>query len=61
MLYDLAEGLRRNDRDARSFNYDARPLVAGELGAGTLGTDTPCFCPEDIADFCLSGAPCVSA
>ncbi|CAL9610383.1 hypothetical protein SUDANB1_05613 [Streptomyces sp. enrichment culture] len=49
MLYDLENGLRLDDRAARSFDYDPRPIVEGELGAGTFrcgtcGTAGACDC-----------------
>lgn len=61
MLYDIENGIRIGDKDAMSFNFDARPLVAGEAGAGIFaGSDSPCVCDEDMADYCLSGQPCIS-
>ncbi|MGV9815800.1 hypothetical protein ACWDTQ_28310 [Streptomyces cellulosae] len=39
MLYDIENGLRMDDRAARSFDYDPRPLVAGELGAGIFSDE----------------------
>lgn len=61
MLYDIENGIRIGDRDAISFNFDARPLVAGEAGAGILtGEVFKCVCGEDLADFCLAGQPCIS-
>ncbi|QPB09735.1 hypothetical protein CPT_Shaeky_048 [Streptomyces phage Shaeky] len=61
MLYDMTAGIREDDRAARSFDYDPRPLVAGEPGAGTFaGEEFPCVCRGPIATFCLAGEPCVS-
>ncbi|MFE9381766.1 hypothetical protein ACFYMO_00795 [Streptomyces sp. NPDC007025] len=61
MFYDIENGIRRGDRDAVSFNYDARPLVAGEAGAGTFaGENDPCVCVGEMADYCQSGRPCIS-
>ncbi|MER7922117.1 hypothetical protein ABTY96_03100 [Streptomyces sp. NPDC096057] len=39
-MYDIRDGIRINDKAAMSFEYDPRPVVAGEAGAGTL-VDTP--------------------
>jgi len=62
MLYDIENGIRRGDRDALSFNYDARPLVPGEAGAGILtGPEYTCVCPDELAEFCPAGEPCISA
>ncbi|MGW0681843.1 hypothetical protein ACWD2L_00575 [Streptomyces sp. NPDC002754] len=61
--YDYRDGIRRGDRAAMSFNYDPRPILRGEHGAGTMYTDAEldamrCTCPDDLAPFCLIGRPC---
>lgn len=61
-MYDYWNGLRRDDRDARSFTFDPRPVVAGELGAGTFGDGPgPCSCPAELAPYCMTDRPCAAA
>ena len=46
--YDIRDGIRLNDTVAMSFEYDSRPLVPGEAGAGTLvDTDDNMMDPAD--------------
>ena len=62
MLYDIENGIRRGDKDAVSFNYDARPLVPGEAGAGShrMAEREVCVCGDDMSEFCIAGEPCIS-
>ncbi|MCY0924213.1 MULTISPECIES: hypothetical protein [unclassified Streptomyces] len=71
-MYDYWNGIRPGDADSLSSEYDARPIVPGEAGAGSWWCPTcktleagACpadkgTCPEEYSDFCIIGRPCIA-